>query len=456
MRPVIRGTLPRSVKLAAVAIVLGSLGCGDNERPSGAPSSGSRLRLVRYIYEDGTAQWDRTTFYDAQRSERCTPEVWSDGDRYCTPVAGDAIYVDDTCTQEVGRITAGVTPAYFAQPFSIRGAMFPSRLYTVGAAVTAPAQSWVLHDGTCVGPSSEAGNFDYYALGDPIERTALVRVKRADPIGNAQLQLVRDTSDDGLDVPVALHDRSLALDCLPRSHPDQPTTECAPTGAATAEYFHDTACSQLEVAADAFAIPVSIASLSDATGCWSDFAVGDQVGSDPLYAAIGSTCFETPAPDGDEFFVAGDPLTLAMVTRVVDTISGRRLQSIELAEGELADDLLHDTMLGADCARTQLADAIRCVPVTAATVVPLFADAQCSTAIDVALVPSGACDPPAPFAAAATGELHAVGAVHATQLYEPSTGEICAPYAVPARREVHDVGPALPESAFVAATVTDD
>ena len=62
--------------------------CGDNVTPpvaSGEARSGSRLKVERYVYPDGTTQFETARFYDASRAEECTPEVWSDGQTYCTP-----------------------------------------------------------------------------------------------------------------------------------------------------------------------------------------------------------------------------------------------------------------------------------------------------------------------------------------------------------------------------------
>src|SRR5262249_34352765 len=138
--------------------------CGDNDRAPDEPASGARLALVRYVYPDGTTEVDAARFYDRLRDEPCAPATWSDGSRYCTPDAAEAIYTTETCDTEVARVPAGATPRYALHRFAIRGEQLPSKLHPLGAAVAAPAQHWQLRDGICDGPFDETGGCGRFPL----------------------------------------------------------------------------------------------------------------------------------------------------------------------------------------------------------------------------------------------------------------------------------------------------
>src|SRR5207244_4464527 len=72
--------------------------CGDDLRRDDvlAATSGSRLALQLYRYEDGTEQPDPIELYDKQEHTKCAPQTWHDGIVRCTPIADDAVFIDPT------------------------------------------------------------------------------------------------------------------------------------------------------------------------------------------------------------------------------------------------------------------------------------------------------------------------------------------------------------------------
>jgi len=162
------------VNTRAFALLVGLVGCGDDLLPD-APNSGERLEIVRYRYDDGTEQIDRTMFYDAGLRELCRATTFSDGARYCMPLAasGEAVFVDERCTRVVGG-SKGTTakPRFVIGPYQLRGVVRPSRIYRTGSPVVAPDLVWRQQDGYCIGPTlAEPGS--YVALSAAIGPEAL-------------------------------------------------------------------------------------------------------------------------------------------------------------------------------------------------------------------------------------------------------------------------------------------
>ena len=88
--------------------------------------------------------------------------------------------------------------------------------------------------------------------------------------------------------------------------------------------------------------------------------------------------------------------------------------------------------------------------------IALFGDDACQAVVPLAEIHTGACAPPATFAVAPSGAIHAIGAVHPAPLYHLSTGDRCLLYAIPEGIALHDVGPALPAATFAEATIAVD
>src|SRR5215212_4982541 len=89
----------------AIALAVTCVACGDNEvreRPFDA-ASGTRLRVERYLFDDGTTLPAATGFFDAELHVRCTPQPWLDGTTRCVPEAEDALFLDSACATAFGR-----------------------------------------------------------------------------------------------------------------------------------------------------------------------------------------------------------------------------------------------------------------------------------------------------------------------------------------------------------------
>jgi hypothetical protein len=300
--------------------------------------------------------------------------------------------------------------------------------------------------------------YDYFELGREVERAGLARITHPEVATSARLALAVLASDDGLHAPTGLRDRDLDAPCVPAAAPGAEATGCVPDRVTTAEYFHDAECAEPELAvANGEKLPAVIRHHDARSGCTSYHTVGAEVEAPPLYHRNGPSCVAIAAPTSNFYFLTGAPLELARLDRVRDR-AARRLHRIELAHEDvrIADVLLHDDALATECRRAEIAGALACLPETSIEVVERFGDAACLAVVPLAEVPTGACTPPAAFARAVGRTLHAIGAVHAAQLYHLSTGDRCLPYAIPEGVALHDVGPALPAEAFAAATIVVD
>jgi hypothetical protein len=440
----------------------GAIGCGDN-RP-GEPfeaTSGSRLKIQRYVYEDGTEQWERDRFRDAEREEDCSPARWSDGSTYCTPRTSGTVFGNDTCTLELGRVLAGEpVPRYFLGQFWLTNRFFPSRLFAAGATTDAPADLFQQRDGSCE-PIARGDGDAYYTLGTEVPRSKLVRIKRTEPPPAARLGLVLHTSDDGLHIPIAIHDNLLAVDCVVDERFDEATTRCMPSEYVDADYFRDPQCTVPEISTQT---PNGIASIarvrSAATGCTRFHEVGRQTDRTSLYVQPGTSCIASIVAPDDNQFLVGAPLDLVTMSREPVPVPRRRLQQIRLG-GELnaIDPFLADTETGADCRRTDVGGAIRCLPATSTFTQLMFGDATCASTIVVAAVSVRGCDLGSPFAVEpgdGAPVIHPLVGPSAVPLYQLTTGDRCVVAVAPPDVVMYETGPALPLEAFPAARVVVD
>jgi hypothetical protein len=440
-------------KVTLLALLL-VIGCGDNLPDPALPRSGTRLKLAWYVYEDGTRQRETSWYYDAELGQRCTPSMWSDGNRYCTPPNDEALYVSDTCTRALGRTPMGSTPApFFTTSFMLSGERQTSRVFRRGAP-TAPVFSfWEKHTNGCFGPFQAGDGFDYFELGSEV--TDLVQLHHAQR-GDGTLAIVDELSDDGLRVPTGFFDRTLSVECAPAERGNAQSVECVPTDSALISYFHEVGCIEPELAITGTAVPTTAKQYSTRTRCWSYYDVGAEVSAPPLYEAIGLTCTSVAPPNGARFFVMAGPReqrTIPGLLRERETTE-RRLAHIDLVgDGvRLADPLLFDRDLAAECRRN---DELRCVPVTEAQTESFFADSGCTMPIDLALVPTGDCDPPSQFARKGN-VTYRLGQRYTRQIYWLSTGDTCGTYAPPTPFVAWALGEMIDPSRFASAEVTID
>jgi hypothetical protein len=435
------------MRLLALLLVVG---CGDNLPAPSTLRSGERLKLAWYIYEDGTRQRETSWYYDAELDVRCTPSRWSDGNRYCAPPTDEAVYVGSTCTRAVGRTKIGATPApFFATTFSLMGERLPSRVFHRGAPTNPTFEIWEKHPNGCFGPFVADSDFDYFELG--AEVTNLVQLRRAAPRGEGTLAIVDEVSDDGLRVPAGYFDRTLDVECTPVERANVESVECVPADAMLISYFHEVGCLEPELAIYGTAVPTTAKQYSPITRCWRYYEVGAEVTAPPLYEAIGLTCTSVAPPAGARFYLMAGPRQTQGLLRQRESTE-RRLAQIDLVRDELrvADPLLFDRELGAECRRD---DELRCAPVTDAQVEPFFADGGCTIPLELALVPTGDCDPPSEFARKGDN-IYRLGQVYTRPIHWLSTGDTCAVYAPPVPFVARTIGEPIDPSSYARAELT--
>lgn len=440
-------------------VLLALAACGDNIEPDpNVARSGWRLKLVHYDFGDGARETDTAWFHDASRGERCTPRQWSDGVTVCTPAFATTVFTTSDCENPLGRVPLGdPAPAYFVREYVLAGTLVPSRIYVRGDPAPAPAQAWELRSGACLGPY-EVGGFDYFAVGAEVPRAEFARITHPEVATTSRLALSVVASDDGLYAPIGLRDRDLELSCAPVAAPSADTTVCLPDEVATTEYFHDATCAEPELAvAFGESLPVVIRHHDARSGCTSYHAVGAEVHAPPLFHLNGPSCVAIAAPSSSRYYLAGARSELAALARDRDP-TARRVHPITLAhEGvRIADTLLYDESLATECRRDVLDGALRCLPATTTGVIELFGDDACQSVVPLAEVHTGACAVAPAFALGSARGFHSIRSVHTAPLFHLSTGDRCLPFEISEGIALHDVGPALPASAFAEATIVVD
>ena len=438
--------------------------CGDSvvPPPSAEPRSGDRLKVERYVFPDGTSQVEPGRFFDVERGEHCTPEVWSDGQTYCTPDASEAVYTSSDCTTLIGRAPEAVRdPSYFLRTYTLQEIEHPSRLFIAGARSEAPAQIWRLRAGACLGPVAPAIGDRYYALAAEVPRDELVRLAHATSAEASRLAVVGLRSDDGLHVPVELVDRALDLPCDLDLTATGGAIACIPRGTREARYYADASCRvvELEVSDGDDAPP--IAWTRDAAGCLAYHEVGEATFG-PLFRDVAGTCERLTGPDDAAIHRITGPFELAVLARARDHRDGRRLLGIRASEGDLTirDPRLYDTELGTECRRAEvLPGDFRCVPITETRVSTMYADATCTAALSIAVVDTRTCVLRAPYGTRTDADVptfHLLGAPHTAPAYLEDGDEKCVPFVPAAHQALYDAGPALSPGRLARAVLVAD
>lgn len=443
--------------------------CGDNLTPElGDARSGSRLKLERYVFDDGSTAIEPASFHDAVRDERCTAQRWSDGHSYCTPSVRthETVYATDACLSMLGRVDALPTPdyepAYFQRRFYLNGEWLPSRLFHAGPRTSIPSETWILRDGICIGTPTSDDGAAYYELGLEVDRTELVRIHERTIDGDTRLSLRVLASDDGMRLPVELSDRQLETVCTLSDSANRPSVTCDPQQAIAAAYFHDASCTEVEVGVSSIEpTPTVVFHFSPSSGCTTHYEVGSLTTAPPLYYLAGSNCVAIVPPFGSRLYLVGAPLDKARLERTHDEQEGRRLHPIELAgDGlALADGYVFDRDLGADCRPELVGDGTRCIPAAHTFTEHRYIDDQCTIARELVPVGTGSCDRSLAFyrrPGVIDFAIHALGAPYTGPLYHFSTGDRCLPFLPDARNVLHDIGAVVPMSMFSSAVLTPD
>lgn len=439
-------------------------GCGDNTLQHDAyqARSGERIALRTFAYDDGTKQWDPTTFYDRERMERCTIQRWSDGNTYCTPPAVPTVYSVPNCVEgEIGRwLATQPAPEHFYREFTLIGGEVISRVFRRISEMAPPQFTYEIMNGRCVQTPSEG--WTYYSLGEQLESTMFARVKHVSSEGETRLGLDAYTTEDGLYVPLQsdapiLRDRVLDNECRVAARPNATETTCEPVYAGEAEFSRDPACATKDTVVIEATTQVPEVIVTENAGCYSYARRGLEIEHVPLFYPLGPSCVSVNPPADAHLFTVGQPFEVATLARTREEAPGRRLQRILASDGAttVVDTLLYDSELGVDCVRTQIGDAFRCLPAnTFANVFPYFSDAACTQPIELSLVEQGACDATTKYAIDTRNPepiVRPLAAPFETPIYEISTADMCLEFIPPAREKAFTLGPAMPLDAFVAA-----
>lgn len=434
----------------AVVLVFAAA-CGDNEAPDGDIGSGSRLRLITYVYGDGTREWDRNEFHDAERDEACVPATFSDGLRYCMPASagGGTQFVDDKCTQVVGHSATEEPPPYFIRSFTLGASTLPSRLYRSGAPIETPALAWEQRDGFCLAVSVHSDR-RYFEVGEEIGHEELVHIREASVIEGSRIGVGIDTTSDGLRIPGHFYDLAHDQECTAVARANASIVECEPRAMPQTSYYADARCSE-PVLATAEAPPARVRHRDPVSECLAIHPLlGPHTGA--LYELLAGSCVVVPPPTGLTLYATGDAEQAARMQRE-SLASPTRLTTIDLVDELLrvSDRFLFDQDLGAECERQELDGELACVPRATVTARVAFADDQCTTQLRIALVPTTSCAPVARFASDEAARYPVIAPV-AQPLYELEPGDRCGTYAAPSRYTAYALGDAIDTATLPRAT----
>lgn len=435
------------MRALVLAFVLAACGDSITRDSTLEPTSGTRLKLEWYLFEDGTRQVEPHTFYDTEMHARCEPRKYADGTTRCLPFADQALYIDATCENVVGRGTDPTikTPTHFIGYDRVGDELLPARVLAAGEPREPITEYYEWQDDMCMGPFPTPGDLTYYTLTRSYHVLEMHEgVAEGEHIA-ARLQL----TDDGLRLPVELRDRAREAPCHPEVRTDG-SVACAPTTAVPATLFTDAQCtSAAVVTSELGAAPDTVARL-DASGCTSYYAVGAPYAGQ-LYEARGDFCAPVARP-GLRAYEVGPLLDLPILERTVEDEPSRRLQRVTLGDGDfrVLDDRLYDSAIRADCQREVVAHTARCLPVAIAPVITRF-KAGCTIETQFVELPRVSCAPAPAFAALGTdegSEMHAVGGDLTAPVFTFLPGGFCGPYTTPSDYTAHALGPALGPDAF--------
>ena len=449
------------MRVAAVLLVAAAA-CGDDrivlEQIDAV--SGTRIKLDKFIYEDGTRQVDSSSFYDARLHTRCTPRIWADEVLRCVPVAADALYTDAACTTAIGVETSlhgAVVDLDWVTHFigydRVEGESMPSRLYRAGDEADAITSYYERRDGMCIGPLTAPAEATYYELAEELASTAMPELSKIEA-GTGRLALEMLSTLDGMRVPTGLRDRTLDAPCTATAHPGG--ARCEPMDAATPYWFSDSTCTVPVLVIGIDVTVPTMALLTDADGCARYTSVAGEV-TGWVYRRDGDSCVRYPM-GMQRALALGDTIQIPTIERTVDEAGGRRLMEVTLHDPE--DPALRFTGTGlvdratrAECRRALVGETTRCIPATTSAAFTLYSNA-CTVPVDVVQTPARTCTPTA-FATRAALDgagttLHAIGN-RVTQPLSFGGADSCVDYTPPPGMVLHDIGPALPPETFMSA-----
>lgn len=440
--------------LALVFALVSACGDSTDVEQHVEATSGARMKLQMFRYEDGTEQVDPSAMYDTRLHASCAPAPWIDGELRCVPVVAEAVFADAECATPIGFSPAMARrePTHFLGFEVVEGERVAAHLYPVGARI-ASATSFFVRDGeSCSGPFAPPADVVTFATTTELPPQAMQQVFERE-LGAGRLALRQRTTPDGLQATEALLDRELGVTCTPALRDDG--VACEPDGAGTASVYADADCTTPAaiVVGDAEA-PAYLRAV-DTSGCTTFAMPGAQVTT--AFRRDGARCVRISLGTGDRVIGLGDPIELATLDRRIETIAGRRLQR-EILESTVDPDLrfvadtLLDLAIRGQCRRTELDDEVRCLPAQLRAARVVFGTG-CTYPIRVAELAASGCAQAgfaSSFADDGTPTIHAIGDPITEPVFEYASAG-CVPYSPPPGIELRALGPALQPDAFAAA-----
>jgi hypothetical protein len=463
----------------ALIALLVLVGCGqvvttpDAALDPNRITSGSRLKVRWYDY-GGDAR-ATAGLYDAERNESCRTATWSDGKLYCLPTdTAEAVYTDKDCSQLAGRDSScsAAPPSYVVEQATAACSSTVKRLFQRGPRLATTEYYVPDNTGGCVGPFSDA-DATFYLPGTEVPASQLVALSLDEPDHTVRLSAPAYTSADGARFRSSMYDSQLATHCFfSIDYAGAGTGVCAPASASSASLFLDAGCT-LPVLDAVSACPAPEYALQlTRPECPSSpityHRVGPSVAAQTVYGGGPGSCTATSVGPGASFFLLGEEVSLAPVSRVRD-LGPAPLQVIRYVAGSLTfrDGSLYDNALGAECRTRLLADgSYRCLPSSTSSQ-QFFTNSTCTQAIELVevfatpascgapVMPTYASRylPPATGSCVSSLEMSMIGAEYSGPLFQ-SFG-MCM--AVPTSgSHYYRVGAPLPMTQFRQATLTTD
>ncbi len=459
-----------------LVVVLFAIGCGRLDFAAlndAAPDayagtddgnhSGTRLKIIWDQYADGTRH--HAGIYDAQRHEPCFIAAWADGNSYCAPTSDAPVFADAGCTQPLASEPSSYMPASYVITTDACEDAYTHLYEKAGpSAVTSDWHSFGPLQ-PCGGPNLVTNPL--FDVGPEVSPSELVQLTLAHAQTTDRITTSYYTASDGFALETGFTDSVLATQCTGIQAVFGGPPFCAPLFTAGSELAVDAQCTQ-PVAMAPVGCPLASFSEFDAPGCSEQYFSTTTTMVTPtfLWNESTQTCVGSTGSLGVDYYALGAQVAVATLARVYDDVPGQRLQLVHYTAGaaHFADNTLYDTQLGTECAPNTTTDGVtRCAPVGATIGASFYADASCTTPINIAAVStySPCAVEVAPTYAARTISAGFTSVVEIHPIITPYTGALfeltpsCT--ASPSLYvDFYEVGPIVDPSTFVAMTTVTD
>jgi hypothetical protein len=391
--------------------------CGTDEKPSiEAPKpvldaeegmkSGTRLKL-RWHDFDGSKAF--AGLFDSQRAEECTPEIWADGQTYCTPKHEHptVVYEDAACTKPLakkpypsgGPGCRGPENPYFSM--KMPGTVCSSTVVSLHRGVPSPATRYYELRGTRCFASNGSPEL-LYDLADEITPAELIQLVPEPRSETERLQLAYGASADGARVLLSIHDRELDGACELFPTNDRQSLQCL-LRFGLANLASDAACREPIFEEYSLCAPREYALVSSNT-CDRERTLHrtGSVYTGPRYYPSSTACTlvdPSTGPSNTTYYELSPPLSIGELTRTPLESTDRRIASVRYSDSaiRMQTSTLRDRELNVDCEPTKMTDGtVRCLPHDLPSIGWFYKDAACRLPITLAVEARGCDDRPPP------------------------------------------------------------